>query len=128
MVRAHECAHESRCGRLRLKVRKRRCAMSWMYRSAVAKLNHRAVDRVCPKSVSCAGVKEWLRLTRVAKFVRGRPDTGIMFACRAAPSQLTVQCDSDWVVRLDQHLLRSWSNDQTVIALSSREADLYAAC
>ena len=30
--------------------------------------------------------------------------------------------------RCGQHLLRSWSKDQTVIAMSSGEAELYAAC
>ena len=31
-------------------------------------------------------------------------------------------------VRYGQHLLRSWSKDQTVIAMSTGEAELYAAC
>ena len=31
-------------------------------------------------------------------------------------------------IRCGQHLLRSWSTDQTVIAMSSGEAELYAAC
>ena len=31
-------------------------------------------------------------------------------------------------IRFGHHLLRSWSKDQSVIALSSSEAELYAAC
>ena len=52
-----------------------------------------------------------------------------------------MQSDSDWAgdkstkksvsagnIRCGQHLLRSWSKDQTVIAMSSGEAELHAAC
>ena len=31
-------------------------------------------------------------------------------------------------IRYGQHLLRSWSKDQTVIAMSSGEAELHAVC
>ena len=54
---------------------------------------------------------------------------------------MPVQSDSDWAgerktrksvssgnIRFGHHLLRSWSKDQSVIALSSGEAELYAAC
>ena len=60
---------------------------------------------------------------------------------RTAPSRLIVQSDGDWAgdkstrksvsagnIRSSQHLLRSWSKDQTVIAMSSGKAELYAAC
>ena len=55
--------------------------------------------------------------------------------------KLTVQSDSDWAgerktrksvssgnIRFGHHLLRSWSKDQSVIALSSGEAELYVTC
>ena len=63
-----------------------------------------------------------------------------MFAWQGATGQLTLQSDSDWSgvkstrksvsdgnIRFGQHLLRSWSKDQTVTAMSSGEAELYAA-
>ena len=76
----------------------------------------------------------------------GRPD--MQYAVRVCsksvsttPRRLVVQSDSDWAgdkstrksvspgdVRYGQHLLRSWSQDQTVIAMSSGEAELYVAC
>ena len=77
----------------------------------------------------------------MARYVKGCADTGIMFEWQTAPRRLTVQSDSDWArdkrtrksvsagnVLHGQHLLRSWSKDQTVIAMSSGEAELYAAC
>ena len=76
----------------------------------------------------------------MARYVKGCPDTGIVFEWQTAPRRLTVQRHSDWAgdmstrksvsaenVRYGQHLLRSWSKDQTVIAMSSGEAELYAA-
>ena len=59
-------------------------------------------------------------LQRVARYVKGCPDTGIVFDWRTAPG--IVQSDSDWAgdkstrksvsagnTRCGQHLLRSWS-------------------
>ena len=64
-----------------------------------------------------------------------------MFACQTALGRLTVPSDSDWAgdkstrksvpagnIRCYQHLLRNWSMDWTVFAVSSAEAELYAAC
>ena len=76
----------------------------------------------------------------------GRPDT--RYAVRVCsksvsttPRRFVVQSDSDWAgdkgtrksvsagnIRYRQHLLRSWSQDQTVIAMSCGEAELYVAC
>ena len=77
----------------------------------------------------------------MARYVKGCPDTEIMFEWPKAPRRLVVQSDSDWArdtstrksvsagnLRYRQHLLRSWSQDQTVIAMSSGEAELYVAC
>ena len=64
-----------------------------------------------------------------------------MFEWQTAPRRLVVQSECDWAgdkstrmsvsagnIRYGQHLLRSWSKDQTVIAMSSGEAELIAAC
>ena len=64
-----------------------------------------------------------------------------MFEWQTAPRRLVVQSDSGWAgdkstrksvsagnIRYGQYLLRSWSKDQTVIAMSSGRAELYAAC
>ena len=78
---------------------------------------------------------------RVARYVKGCPDTGIMFEWQTVPGRLIVQSDSVWArgkntrksvpagnIRYVQHLLRNWSKDQTVFAISSGKAELYAAC
>ena len=120
-----------------------------LYRSAVARLNCWAVDRpdmqhavrICSKSMSSPRVNDWQRPKRVARYVKGCPDTEIMFEWTTAPGRLIVRSDSDWAgdkstrksvsagnIRCGQHLLLSWSKDQTVVAMSSGEAELYAAC
>ena len=73
--------------------------------------------------------------------MKGSPDTGSCTSGKTAPARLIVQSDSDWArdkstrksvsagnIRYGQHLLRSWSTDETVIAMSSGEGELYAAC
>ena len=75
-----------------------------LHRSAVARLNYWAVDRldmqylvrVCSKSMSNPRVNDWRRLKRVASYVKGCPDTGSMFEWQTAPSRLSVHSDSDW--------------------------------
>ena len=47
-----------------------------LYRSAVARLNCWAVDRPdCSKSMSRRRVNDWQRLKRLARYVKGCPDT-----------------------------------------------------
>ena len=116
-----------------------------MYRSTVARLNYWAVDRpdlqhaarVCSKAAANQTADDWLKLKRVGRYMKGSPHIGIMFAWQKAPTKLTVQSGSDWArerktrksvssgnIRFGHHLLRSWSKDQSVIALSSGEAEL----
>ena len=67
-----------------------------LYRSAVARLNHWAVDRpdmqcavgVCSKYMSSTSVNDWQRPNRVARYVKGCPNTGIMFEWQTAPRRL----------------------------------------
>ena len=120
-----------------------------LYRSTVARLNCWAVDRpdlqhaasVCFKTTAKPTTDDWLKLKCVGRYVQGSPHIGINFAWEKPPTKLTVQGDSDWAgerktrksgssgnIRFGHHLLRSWSKDQSVIAMSSGEAELYAAC
>ena len=86
--------------------------------------------RVCAKAAAKLTADDWLMLKRIGRF-----------AWQKAPIKLTVQSDSDWAgerktrknvssgnIRFGDHLLRSWCKDECVIALSSGEAELYAAC
>ena len=75
-----------------------------LYRSAVVRLNYWAVERpdiqcamrVCAKSMPSPRINDWQRLKRVARYVKGCPDTGIMFEWQTAPRRLVMQSDSDW--------------------------------
>ena len=92
-------------------------------------------------SMSSPRANDWQRLRTCGNICEGCPDMGIVFAGQTAPRRLTVQSDSGWagdkstrksvsarMFRLRRFLLRSCSKDQTVIAMSSGEAELYAAC
>ena len=85
--------------------------------------------------MSSPRANDWQRPERVARYVKGCPDTGIMFEqthCakrqwlgrRQEHEDECVSCE----IRCGQHLLRSWSTDLTVIAMSCGEVELYAAC
>ena len=104
-----------------------------VYRSTVARLNYWAVDR--------PDIQHAVRVCSKAAAKPTADDFAEVFAWQKAPMKLTVQSDSDWAgerktrgsvssgnIRFGHHLLRSWSKDQSVIALSSGEAELYAAC
>ena len=114
----------------------------------MARLNYWAVDRpglqhavrVCSEAAAKPTADDWLKLKRIGRYVKGSPHIGVMFACQRVLIKLTVQSDSDWAgerktrksvslgnIRFGHHLLRSWSKDLSVIALSS-EAELYVAC
>ena len=74
-----------------------------LYRSTVARLNSRAVDRpgvqyavrVSSKWMAGPGANDWQRLKRAARYVNGWPYTGIVFAWQTRRGRFTVQTDSD---------------------------------
>ena len=71
-----------------------------LFRSAATRLNCWAVDsqnavRACSKSISSPRANDWPRLKRVARCVKGCPDTGTMFERQTAPRRLVVQSDID---------------------------------
>merc|ERR1711953_1301520 len=82
------------------------------------------------------------RIKRIAKYLKGRPRyrCGMRFEkIREEDRGIAMYTDSDWAGREDQRKsvsggfmaldgmwLRSWSKDQTKIARSSGEAELYA--
>ena len=64
----------------------------------------------------------------------------VLYEWQDMPKEMIIETDSDWAgdridrkstssgtIRWGSHLIRSWSKDQQVIALSSGEAELYAA-
>ena len=86
----------------------------------------------------------WQRMPRFIKAQSGRPRCGQgtenQDGARDAAVSLVAQTDSDWAsdkvtrksvnggaLYFGYHLVRSWSKDQSIIALSSAEAELYSA-
>ena len=127
-------------------------ALDWKsatsYKSAAAVINYLSGDRpdlgfagkeVC-RYVSAPTVSDLTRLKRVLRYLRGQPRVVWKYPWQQASSQLRVFSDSDWagckksrkstsggVLYLGDHLLLHWSRTQSVVALSSGEAEMYAA-
>ena len=119
------------------------------YRSVVARCNYLAMDRfeiafntkeLC-RAMSKPSVGDDKAIARLCRFLKGlpRPVQKIPFADNA-PSLIEVYVDSDWagcrrsrkstsggVILFGGAAVRGWSSNQGVIALSSGEAEYYAA-
>ena len=80
---------------------------------------------------------DWLKLKRVARYLVGAPTLHQVFEWQEAPTLLHTYTDSDWAgdretrksttggaVTWGRHTLKTWSTSQSVIALSSWEAEL----
>ena len=79
-------------------------------------------------------------LKRVGRFLRGQPRCPVLFEWQHPGAKVEIYSDSDWAgdkstrrsvsggaLMHGQHLIRTWSKQQTVVAVSSAEAELYAA-
>ena len=79
------------------------------------------------------------KLRRLGKYLIGRPRLVMQFKWQDMPSTITAFTDSDWagcaqtakstsggVLCLGEHVIRTYSKQQKVVALSSAEAELYA--
>ena len=120
------------------------------YRQITARLNYLAPDRpdiqysvkeVC-KSMSNPTTACWQKLTRIGRYLVAHPRMRTLFDFVKGdirPSLLGCS-DSDWagdkatrkstsagVICVGNHWLKSWAKHQKIIALSSGEAELYAA-
>ena len=81
----------------------------------------------------------WDRLVRLAKYLKGRMRYVIKFAKQVGVYSINTYGDSDCASEVDtrkstsggmmclgDHMIKSWSTTQSVIALSTGEAELYA--
>ena len=117
------------------------------YRGLAARINYLSLDRpdlqyaakVVSKNMSCPKQHDWLKLKRVARYLKDAARAVQKFRWQQMPTRLTTYVDSDWAgdrstrkstsggaLYLGDHLLKSWSTTQQVTALSSGEAELYA--
>ena len=118
------------------------------YRRAAARINYLALDRAdlsySSKEASRGMAKpthgDVKRLKRLLRYLRGSPRVINLFPWQAPQTQILGMCDSDWagcvktrkstsggMLMSGRHMLCHWSSTQTVVALSSAEAELNAA-
>ena len=118
-----------------------------MYRSAVARLNYLSQDRsdiqfatkeLC-RFMSNPKERDWCRLKRVIRYLKGHARVIINYEYQRRITSVDVWTDSNYagcrvtrkstsggVVMLGKHMIKSWSITQSVISLSSGEAEYYA--
>ena len=81
----------------------------------------------------------WIRLKRLIRYLKGAPRYITHYQYQTKPDQLTTWADSDFagrklsrkstsagVIMRGSHVIKSWSSNQAVIALSSGEAEYYS--
>ena len=84
---------------------------------------------------------DWAAMKRVAKYSVGALRCRQKFAWQDRQDLIVIHSDSDWtgkekyrkstsggVMTYGLHVLKTWSSQQQIIALSSGEAELYAVC
>ncbi len=117
------------------------------YRALTARLNYLAQDRpdlqftakAVAKYMSEPREHDWLAVKRVARYLVGSPRVTQNFKWQHAPATVVTYTNSDFAgdktsrrstsggaMMLGEHLIKSWSNAQSVVALSSGEAEFYA--
>ena len=117
-----------------------------MYRRLVARLNYLAQDRsdigyatkeLCRK-MSKPTEKDWIALKRIGRYLKGRTRVVTTMGYDGGGEGIVVWTDTDYagcqrtrkstsggVVTIGGRLIKTWSNSQGVIALSSGEAEFY---
>ena len=91
------------------------------------------------RDISKPKASSWKALVRLGKYLRGRPRLIIKYKWQPHSDMINSFTDSDWagdrigrkstsggLIQLGCHCIKSWSSTQTVIALSSGEAELYS--
>ena len=118
------------------------------YRQIAARCNYLAADRpdaqfavkeIC-KDMSKSTYTSWAKLKRLGRYLKLQSRLENKFAWQDDPGAILVFSDSDWAgdrksrkstsggcLTIGQHLIKSWSKTQKIIALSSGEAELYSA-
>ena len=90
-------------------------------------------------SMSSPTNRNWQELKRLGRYLKKRPRVVIDYNWQKTSTNIIAYSDSDWagdqikrksksggVIQIGNHYIKSWSKNQSVIALSSAEAELYA--
>jgi hypothetical protein len=121
-----------------------------VYRSLTATVNYMAADRpdlqfaasVLSRTMSRPTEKSWSRLKRVGRYLVVHPTVTYEFWAEDMESikEIVAWSDSDWagcrttrrsmsggLITVGNGVVKSWANRQATVALSSGEAEFYAA-
>ena len=117
------------------------------YRALVARANYLSPDRPdiafsvkeLARSMSSPCGSDWLKLKRLARYLKGKPRIVMKFRWQKPIDKLGIFTDADWAgdkqsrksttggcIMAGKHLLKSWSKTQTLVALSSGKFELFA--
>ena len=122
-------------------------ADSTRYRSLTARANYLATDRpdisfsvkqLC-RMMSKPTASSWTKLIRVVKYLHRNPRLVLKYEMQEKPIELDVFSDANWagckatrqstsggVIMRGAHLIKSWSNNQNAVSLSSAEWEFHA--
>ena len=117
------------------------------YRQLIARCNFVAQDRPdvqyavkeAAKGMSSPKKLDWEKLVRIGQYLAGRPRYVLRYVAQKDVCSINAFGDSDFagdvvsrkstsggLVCLGDHVVKSWSSSQSIIALSTGEAELYA--
>ena len=118
-----------------------------IFRALAARANYLAQDRpdiqyavkeIARRMAKPAGA-DWALLKRLARYLIGVPRAVVHYPWQDLPGKFDVFVDSDWagckatarstsggIAMMGWHSIKTWSTTQTVVALSSGEAELYS--
>ena len=117
------------------------------FRGIVARLNYLALDRPdlqfaakeCCRRMASPTCSDWMKIKRVGRYLNGHLRVVQLMPWEVRKMEVEGHADSDWAgdkrsmkstsggaLYLGRSLIKSWSCNQSVIALSSGEAELYA--
>ena len=118
-----------------------------IFRAVAARLNFLSQDR---PDITFATMELWSKMSRsdaedldnrkrVGRFVVGRPRVKCLFEWQSHPGALHALADADWagdrqtrksvsgrMTLLGKHLIKAWTKQQSIVATSTAEAELYA--
>ena len=117
------------------------------YRALTARTNYLGQDRSdiqfavkeLSKDMATPDEQSWIKLKRLVRYLKGYPRCQILFEYQQKAGEITAWSDSDFagceksrkstsagLIMLGKHMIKSWSTNQAVVALSSGEAEYYA--
>ena len=116
------------------------------FRSLAARCNFLSSDRVdiqfaCKEAcrrMAAPTTSDWAMLKKMARYLKAHPRMIVEFKYQQMPQHLTVRVDTDYagckrtrrstnggMIMLGNHLIKNWATTQTVVAISSGEAEYY---